>query len=243
MALWNLFHDASLLTTLATSIKSDPQAYCLERLGYIIRIEMVSTLISFFARFQEKQICSMNCAAPISLRAIVSDFLQTEGNSKVAIVCMLKYERVKKTLSIRMVLQLLNSEQGRVNVVGPSYCLCESLAAYVQRVIVSVWNSASKALLPLSSCVPGMAFLEPHTRNKQTLWALLYAGLWLQPDRVQGDARWYLPSMFFCGALYRKRFILEIPERVIKHIIFTTGRAHLPPKPGGFDTKSPGTCL
>lgn len=88
MALWNLFCDASLLAT--TSTKKDPQAYCLKKSDYIIRIEMVSTLISIFARFQEKQICSMNCAAHISLRAIVSDSLQTEGNSKVTMLCTLK---------------------------------------------------------------------------------------------------------------------------------------------------------
>lgn len=74
-------------------------------------------------------------------------------------------------------LQLQNSERGHVNIVGPNYCLCESLPVYVQSVGVCVEASASKALLPLSSWIPGMVFLEPHTWHKQTLWALLYAGM------------------------------------------------------------------
>lgn len=64
-----------------------------------------------------------------------------------------------------MLLQFPNHKQGHVNAVGPNYYLCESLPIYVQSVAEHVQTCASKALLPLSSCIPAMALLELHTHE------------------------------------------------------------------------------
>lgn len=87
--LWGTFSIAASLLA-ATSTKSDPWAQCLKLLVTLLGVKWLSTPIAIIAKFQEKQICSMNRAAYISLRAIVSDSLQTQGNSKVTVVCMLK---------------------------------------------------------------------------------------------------------------------------------------------------------
>lgn len=145
-----------------------------------------------------------------------------------------------------MVLQLPNDEWGHVNVVGPDYCLCESLPVDVQSVAVCVCK-----VVPAKPCClchhvfQGWLSWSPPHGHEQTLWALLYAGMWLQPGSAQSNG---MPGGVFllCSCVMpctEKRFILEIPERVIKHIIFTTGQAHFPLKPGSFNTKSSGTCL
>lgn len=78
MALRNLLHAASLLA--ATSTKIDPRAHCLKAFGYIIRSEMVKHTNCHFHQISGKA----------AFRAIVSDSLQTERNSKATVVCMLK---------------------------------------------------------------------------------------------------------------------------------------------------------
>lgn len=86
---------------------------------------------------------------------------------------------------------------------------------------------------------------SPTRGHEQTPRALLYAGMWLQADSAQRDV---MPAGV-CLLRSRvmpcteKRLILEIPRRIIKYILFTTGPAHLPLKPGVFKTKSSGTCL